>query len=1707
MYNRSELSKAIKQAKASKSKKKPVDVDVDLKGKGYKDPKNSNKPALKLYTDSIYNPTDKDLMLYPDNGLPVFKPAGDVSTTFFPGANNVTERVVAQRGGYVSKQITHFQDGGNTDPGNNALELHMFYDKDVYQDGGEYLDLTDQEIEEYRKGGYVVEERPQAQDMFDFTFIDPSNPPTSKITTPSFNRMEPTPEQKERISQLQRNDYWKNANYNNLLFYKSNEGFVNSPEFIDFVRNSRIDRGGNNNLQNISAEVADIRSRLKKGWAYDPSIGEQYRMPPEVENIFNEPPTLSLRKPELLQTFKPEPNIQANKQRLIKRYNPNTNTWELAEVALNSASAKDYDEREEWRLKNKQTRPSSHMITDEEKQKYEKDKQKQLDILAQFQDGGLTQAQRGIIISDPKEYEYRKGMYDDSLSLYNAYQFQKKNTNPIPKVQKYVDDYNRTSKLYPEIRRPGEPKTITVEDMMKKRSVNFNKNLPKFGHREYLDTKKNPSGGFDPMDRPSGDYKIYDYNEKLKFNYPVALGKHSSPDIWHSRIKPSGSYFDGVAYSPKYKKPVQPVYNKQDNSIPATLPISAEPAVETPVDEIYSLPTRSTQTINTERSLPEIPTNEETLLKRWSPEQNKWILNEVSATDPAVKLYQEKVDWAKKNPQRRESSLFISAEEQAEYENKKKRELDMLQNFLGNKTNENLAKAQKGGQRPILYVDPNDPAGREKYQAYQDSLSLHNLHKGHIESLQNTPNTASGFDSWTTRVYNPVFWESQELKNRLYNLNNEFPEPENIYQHPSARIAGGWRSAEEYKKPLQQVKYKPNPEIGNLPTKKLTQVETPEIIPSNYTYTPQEPETIRTASRSQTVMEPDPNRPGKFRMKELRQVPYSAYFPGEGWEDMGTPRVVYYNPETDQEGVERFQNGGLTKAQKGGQYYTYSDSKGVYRKVGDKWEVDWNRSGNFQPLSKGNVKQREAALNKGAKQFFDQDYSALVDNRNQAFESAPAKPVAKKITPEQRVAQKQFDQSFQVTDKSNYEQIENEAKKVIDQSKAFAKEKGLEFTKADEDRVVRDMFAYSGVYDPIRGSIERPVIDMPSDSSVSFEAPKNPTVGDYAGRAWDIIRNPIDAFNYSVKTGDVSNMPWNYSAYEDAKSSTGYRDFTDDNTVGSALNVASYFLPAGAIMHGIADMVELPGRAYKNIQEGNWGDLAADVAFTGLEFIPGLGLIDDIAQGARRLELNRLRNIPIPNREPRVPGYITTNEQYQQYQDYLASSAESIQNAGRSVGSLVERAPSTRPTFTAQQRQNAELLSEWITNRNMPAEQLRDFVQRSPDWARLVDDYAAVTGNSQEINAFLSGMGSAPSRYINPPIYTQADNLQASSGIIDLRRPATQVRDGVVTWDNNTFTRTNFDGFKTKKGPLKTIQTALIDLDKKIGSFIEEKFGELKKPISITDIEKEVNTLLEKGVGVKKGDFKIRIAANPNGNNAAIHLDIKDYLTKNKELLEKTYPGTDIDAWLKTVPDGFVNSGNINIPSTLNPNIKNRTFTEILSGKPKQTTYLHSGASSPIETPGLRKKGEFPFENWDSALKTNVLNNLGVSGEYNKAINEALKSRGYGLYSGGTGHLSDGAKRYVKEFLNNRVDIVNPERAQTFLEKLNDTETMRLVNEAFKNKDQRLPDELQDAIQNVIFKYKKKGGNYQQGGSVGMEMDLTDEEIKKYRDAGYVIIE
>jgi hypothetical protein len=93
------------------------------------------------------------------------KPILGIPRTYFPfeeggSAGKPANRwaVTDPRSMQVDNYFPKLQDGGNTDPGNNALELHMFYDKDVYkQDGGEIQYLTDQEIEALRKQGYQVD--------------------------------------------------------------------------------------------------------------------------------------------------------------------------------------------------------------------------------------------------------------------------------------------------------------------------------------------------------------------------------------------------------------------------------------------------------------------------------------------------------------------------------------------------------------------------------------------------------------------------------------------------------------------------------------------------------------------------------------------------------------------------------------------------------------------------------------------------------------------------------------------------------------------------------------------------------------------------------------------------------------------------------------------------------------------------------------------------------------------------------------------------------------------------------------------------------------------------------------------------------------------------------------------------------------------------------------------------------------------------------------------------------------------------------------------------------------------------------------------------------------------------------------------------------------------------------------------------------------
>jgi hypothetical protein len=92
-----------------------------------------------------------------------------------------------------------------------------------------------------------------------------------------------------------------------------------------------------------------------------------------------------------------------------------------------------------------------------------------------------------------------------------------------------------------------------------------------------------------------------------------------------------------------------------------------------------------------------------------------------------------------------------------------------------------------------------------------------------------------------------------------------------------------------------------------------------------------------------------------------------------------------------------------------------------------------------------------------------------------------------------------------------------------------------------------------------------------SDSNISFGSPENPTFGDYAGRAWDMVTNPMDAFTYSVKTGDVGNMPWNYNRMQRA----GISDpMVEDNILSKGIETALTWHPASMIPMMIAQGVK-----------------------------------------------------------------------------------------------------------------------------------------------------------------------------------------------------------------------------------------------------------------------------------------------------------------------------------------------------------------------------------------------------------------------------------------------------------------------------------------------------------------------------------------------------
>jgi hypothetical protein len=117
------------------------------------------------------------------------------------------------------------------------------------------------------------------------------------------------------------------------------------------------------------------------------------------------------------------------------------------------------------------------------------------------------------------------------------------------------------------------------------------------------------------------------------------------------------------------------------------------------------------------------------------------------------------------------------------------------------------------------------------------------------------------------------------------------------------------------------------------------------------------------------------------------------------------------------------------------------------------------------------------------------------------------------------------------------------------------------FSMADAEKVVENMGDNWSQYykDKGLGLREVDAIRDPGD--------------DYNQSAWsrfgDYFWNPLDAFEYSVRTGDFRNMPKNYSAYEAGLAQTGESGFTDGNLLSKGLELATYAAPAGLFGNAI----------------------------------------------------------------------------------------------------------------------------------------------------------------------------------------------------------------------------------------------------------------------------------------------------------------------------------------------------------------------------------------------------------------------------------------------------------------------------------------------------------------------------------------------------------
>jgi len=160
-----------------------------------------------------------------------------------------------------------------------------------------------------------------------------------------------------------------------------------------------------------------------------------------------------------------------------------------------------------------------------------------------------------IYVDNPNDPRLKN--YQDSLRLYKAMVMQDKLMGPASGPSPFKIDW-------------------TTRALKEGRTDKIQKGLEELGpmSEDFKSEKEQFAEGYNSWTSRKEDKKLINYYRSLGFTDKDIMF-HSSPDVVSDRIKAIGTYYDGTANSPIYKKPVQPVeYGKPEPEKVKELPVA-----------------------------------------------------------------------------------------------------------------------------------------------------------------------------------------------------------------------------------------------------------------------------------------------------------------------------------------------------------------------------------------------------------------------------------------------------------------------------------------------------------------------------------------------------------------------------------------------------------------------------------------------------------------------------------------------------------------------------------------------------------------------------------------------------------------------------------------------------------------------------------------------------------------------------------------------------------------------------------------------------------------------------------------------------------------------------------------------------------------------------------------------------------------------------